>query len=421
MRRFIKLMNDADAGAIIAFVLMIPFVEPQMFKSDSLLSVDILYKIMKIVSALAIAVLYLYKKRGVSSFVLLVAAVQVWIGLATVANQGSFGRYAGPAITAIATVALTEYALTVNFHKYLLLLKNLLSIYYIINLITYILLINNIYPFEYAFLGMDNRWIYFFLPWTIATFLSEALTDAGSRSKWTPWVVYCLSIGMLLIVWSAGAVFAMLMWLPVWLISSLVFQKGGRRGWICEVTTLWAGSLVGNYALLSGSLLTAVRPLLGYMHKDVTLSGRTFIWSGALKAVADNPLFGHGVQPETADGDYFYSFSPELEWTRVNHPHNTFLNNLYHGGWPAGLGYIVICSWAFLRVCKAGNCRTSRILLCGLSVFVIAALVDTLDFGPLYQVLSLVWLAPQIGQLSNSDSAYPHTTIGQNRDNSHVA
>lgn len=393
----LKVVDEGAAGALIAFVLTIPFVEPQMFKSDSLALVDSIFKVLKMASALIIAVVYLRKKGKPSGFLLLVVAVQVWIGLATVLNHGSLSRFAGPAITAVSAVALTEYALTVDFKRYLLLFRNLLTVFFVLNVISYALLKTGSYPFEYAFLGMDNRWLYFFLPWTVVAFLYETVEGATGCNRWTPWFIYGLSVGMLLLVWSAGAVVAMALWLPLWFVSKLVLRWTGRVGWSCEVATIWLGSILSNWILLSGSMLAAIRPVLGRMQKDVTLSGRTFIWNGALAAIDESPLFGRGVQTEKADGDYFFSFSPGLEWTRVNHPHNTFLNFSYHGGWPAGVGFVAMCSWALLRIWKAADDRTSRVLLCGLVVFIAAALVDTLDFGPLYQVLSLAWLAPQVG------------------------
>lgn len=397
----LKVVDERAAGAVVAFVLTIPFIEPQMFKSDSLALVDSAYKALKIISASIIAVLYLRKKGRPSGFLWLVVGIQVWIGLATLLNQGSLSRFVGPAITAVSAVALTEYSLTVDLKKYLFLFRNLLTGFFVINVVTYILLQAGTYPFEYAFLGMDNRWFYFFLPWTVIAFLYDAIKGGSGSNRWTPWVIYGLSVGMLVMAWSVGAVIAMVLWLPLWLITAFISRRDTRFGWPCEVVAIWAGSLLANIALLSGGLLAVLQPILRRMQKDVTLSGRTFIWDGALTAIENNPLLGRGVQAEEIDGEYFYSFSPGLKWTRVNHPHNTFLNYAYHGGWPAGVGFIAMCSWALLRIWESGNGRTSRVLLCGLGTFIAAALVDTLDFGPLFQILSLAWLAPQVGAFGN--------------------
>lgn len=390
--------------AFILFLLTIPYIEPQLFKYPSLGSCDKAFMAAKLISAVVVGVLYIVQFKRLSKLIIAMGALQLWVGISTIINGGSITRFAGPALTSLVAIALIECALRSDFKTYLYYIRNILIVYYIINILTLIGMQVGVYPFSWAFLGMDNRWIYFYLPWIVVSFLYAAIKKDVNR--WVPWIIYCACSISLLATWSIGALLSILLWIPMWIIgSALVDNKRMSLARVVKTAPLWIYGIdiALNWALLSGWLLRLLSPLINLFGKDVTLAGRTFLWSAVVNALAKNPLFGAGVQPELIDKEFFFNNSPNLPWTKVNHPHNMFMNFSYHGGLPAGIGFAAICGWIMYRLYTAVRSRATLVLLCGMSVFLFASLVDTLDFGPLFQVLALAFYAQDINALAVSD------------------
>lgn len=387
---------------LILFIISIPYVEPQLFKTEGFSSLDSLYAALKLLCALVAIALYIYIVRRPSKLMAGMLAIQIWIGLSTLVCHGSISRFAGPAITAVVSVAVIECALRTEFKAYVVLMRDLLSLFVLINFITILLSLLALYPFKSMFLGIDNRWVYFFLPWITFAFLYRALSPSASR--WFPWAVYCVSLVSLIGVWSTGAVLALTVWPVIWSISYIYRKKKGAAA-SSGALAVFLSAAIANIALLSGAVLSLLNPILKGLGKDVTLAGRTFLWDGALASITRSPLFGAGVQSEQFDKDFFFSCSPGLPWTRVNHPHNMFLNVAYHGGLPAGIGFALLCGASMLRLNQCRGTQVCITLLCAMAAFLTASLVDTLDFGPLFQIIAMTYFSSDI--VLNSEDKRP--------------
>ena len=88
--------------------------------------------------------------------------------------------------------------------------------------------------------------------------------------------------------------------------------------------TLTAGLILAvDIAIVHFRILDLFSQSLRSLNRNTTLSGRTYIWDGAVKAIGDNWLFGHGIQAPDLLKETFVGFS---------HPHNVFLATLYYGG-----------------------------------------------------------------------------------------
>ena len=161
---------------ILLFFLILPFIEPQLFKVEADLQiVDRAFAIFKSISSLFIVLFYLRKFYfHFSKSVLLMTAVQFITLISTLYNKGSLTRYIGPALTSIVLIMLGELVLKIEWRKFLIALENILTLFFIINVFTLFFKVIGIKPFALwpSFLGIENRWIYFFLPWTVISFIN---------------------------------------------------------------------------------------------------------------------------------------------------------------------------------------------------------------------------------------------------------
>ncbi|WP_165062519.1 O-antigen ligase [Adlercreutzia sp. ZJ154] len=270
--------------------------------------------------------------------------------------------------------------------RFLVNIRNLLSIYFALNLLTIIFISSGLLLLPNSFLGMDNRWIYFFLPWVIITFAVDALRGQTSRKSW---IIFLIATVQLFAVWSVGAMMSMIIWIVLWIIESTKIKYQSRKS-LTNPLIFFILITITEVLLISGLLIDITSSfIVNYFHKDPTLSGRTLIWDVALQTINASPIFGEGVQSEQYDIYLFTQIDPENPAFWVNHPHNYFLNVTFHGGWIAGALFVIIILMAFNSVKKAQGSLFSCCMLCGLVCFAAASLVDTLDFSMFYLLIAL--------------------------------
>ncbi|WP_307738563.1 glycosyltransferase [uncultured Parolsenella sp.] len=387
---------------IIFILLLIPFVEPQMFKTEQFAAGDKLYAGLKLISAAVIITLYIVKRRKCSLLTGLVMVLQAWILISTVVENGSLSRYSGPAISMVAMVMLGELVIDEDIlSSFLRQIRTVLSVFIVVNIISIILIKLQVISWEYPFLGIDNRWSYFLLPWVMVAFLYDEITlgQTGIRS----WSIYMIATLHVLVTWSVGALLSLIMWPVFWQVVS----RRGRAGKETHLIYASAVFLLINVLLIGGILLPMAEPLVvNYLHKDITLSGRTLLWKAALGAININPLFGHGVQPSSVDQSFFFELGNHLNYLAVNHPHNYLLNVMFHGGYIAGLLFIIIYAYvsSHIIVNNRGGHVVNRTLYCSFSIFYICSLVDTMDFSLFHLMLPLA-----LGITSRTDSTSVET------------
>lgn len=363
---------------------MLPFIEPQVFKSFD--DIDDLFAILKLFSACIVIALYL--KGKISPLVIGMTVLQIWIGAATLINEGSIVRFAGPAITSVITLMVAEMALKADFLFFLRGIRNLLTIYFIINIVSIMFIQADIIELPYPFLGMDNRWIYFFLPWITLSFAVDALSD--NKISIYSWATLFASILQLVLVWSVGAMLTIMLWCLLWICSYWRQRRGKRQISKYAILFIIISVVLLNTLLINGMLLDWFGGFISNVfNKDVTLSGRTLIWNKVLLILESSPLLGEGVQSELYDVNLFTSISPSNPAFWVNHPHNFFLNIAFHGGWFAAVLFSIICFGSMVPLAKCNNSYYARSLFCGMICFFAASLVDTLDFSLFYLLIAL--------------------------------
>lgn len=148
--------------------------------------------------------------------------------------------------------------------------------------------------------------------------------------------------------------------------------------------------------------LDAIQDILAYFGKDVTLTGRTFLWGHALTSLAENPVLGVGYQAYWQVGNW----AAEQLWQYAGisnkygfHFHNTYLQVLVDLG-AVGLitllaTFIVITARAALVVVSA---RPSLEQLFAIAVFIFLLLRTPIEVDLFFQfqiptiLFCMIWL-----------------------------
>ena len=374
----------------IYFLLLLPYIEPQLFKREGFEIVDKLFLVCKLMSTVVLAYMYFNRKKyRLFGTVFLMTLVQGITFIATIYNHGSVTRFLGPALISVSMIMLGELIFETDWMKFLDYLEKYLGLLFVLNIITFVMKMACINPFFSArstFLGIDNRWIYFYLPWVIVAFINSYVKKG--RVDFKAWMIYICSFISLAIVWSTGAMVAF-MSLPVAYFCKKYIRSDIRIKKPAQL--MYVLILIVNVLLVTGMILDFFSPvIINLLHKDITLSGRTLLWDVVVNLLKEKPFFGMGVQSHLFDMEYFYVNSGYCSACEVNHPHNTILNVAYHGGLIAAAIFILVVYIAVSKIDRIKNKELTTIFYCSAAALFVAALVDTLDFSLFYLLIPVV-------------------------------
>ena len=374
------------------FLLILPFIEPQLFKTAGFTAFDSLFLILKLFCAILIVVEYLVRVNvHTTKYVILMITTQSVTLISTIINNGSLKRCLGPVIIAVVMIMLGELVFRDNWKRYLIMLEWYFRFLFGLHIITSVLRIVGVDPFytnKASFLGIENRWIYVFLPWIIISSVNSYIHY--NKITKAPILSYVCCFISLLATWSVGALLAFLIF-PVIMIGILKSTRKKDLRYDGKSLIAFVVFLIINYVLVTGQLLQAFSHIIiNYLHKSITLSGRVYLWEVVLNCLAKKPLLGEGVHSTEYDIAYFYRQSGFIPGTAVNHPHNHLLNVAFHGGLLSLVLFLLLLLCVCMRIDAIKDKHMNAIFFAGAVTIFFAALVDTLDFSLFYFLIPLV-------------------------------
>lgn len=390
MDKYVEKLKKLEKYVII-FSLFV-YLEPQIFKEDAsgLTKVDYVYKLIKIICTVAVFLYYISEVKK-TNFMLLVTSLQL-IGLvSTIINKGAIFRYVGPSLTILTMVMIVELLLE---NKQLIETLKVINWYfltvYIINVVSIILIdfIDNSAFGGVYFLGIDNRFIFTFLPWVVSEGIVALYYGNKLSKRWI--IIVCLCEEILLYKFSVAAMFAFMIFIAFYLF----------RKYITSDISIWMlfGYLLLNIFVVIIRVQNIFAPLLQKLGKDITFAGRTYFWDAILRDWKHFFIIGGGMQSVQADKMYFYNSTAPfyLPFCKVMHAHNYLMTLFYRGGIISITIFIIILYLAMKKLKENSGCLYSGLLLSAMIVFFVTAIFDTTDFALLYFIIALSYYVSKI-------------------------
>lgn len=300
-------------------------------------------------------------------------------------------KTAGPATCAC---LFTDYLMRKDPDLFLGAWAKALAILYTINAITIVAYYPaGMYSTDWVtgdcyFMGFDNGMIYGLLPMCVYSLCYCRLVKGN---LFAPLSYYCLALAVFSVcyVQTATGVIAM---------GILVLLLCVRARSIDGSALVKPGFLIAFYFIVT--LLLVVFRVQTYFsviisdlfNKDVTLSGRTFLWDYALQLISQRPFIGYGATTRAILGTNGHVYP---------HPHCLVLDMLYRGGIPmfiAFLAMFVSFSHAYKNAC-GGFIRDA--ILIGAFALLVVEITGSTQFKPLfYGVFALMNYASLIERMS---------------------
>ena len=390
MKRAIKWLRN-NAGLFLALA----FFEPYIFVADyysNLKTIDNFYSILKI-AAFLYAIVFLVCNRNSSKIkkilkpLVSLIILQMIIIVSTIINNGDLTRGLGHSITMLAAFmtgaiiySSESSGRSTNFlRKYLLLCL-------VINFISIIIVDTNssVIPSDIQggvyFWGIDKRFAYLYLP----LIFFEALYELERFKKIKP-RFYLLLIVLLasIIDRSKTTIFGIA---PFFIVTILQCKR------IHPYLTILVYSVVNYFIAYASGLGDFSNFIENVLHKNMTFSGRTFIWEAAQDSYLEHPLLGIGYQTNDYDARLFSSRSPNyaIEYTSMPHAHNVLIDTLYRGGILACGMYLLF--WAELL--KKSACMHDRMIKVLFFVFILTVLLvsvfDNFDIASIFFIYGII-------------------------------
>ena len=265
----------AKSRAFIYFLLMLPFIEPQLYKNTGYENIDRAYAVAKAMSAVIVIFLYLYKKMGkISLSILLITLMQMMVFICTLYNKGSFSRFTGPALTSIAVLIIGQLIMIndseIYFLEYIEGYLTLLIVIHLLEVIYNVISGGILSVSNSTILGINNRWIYMLLPWIIIGFLRSYMINMRVTGR--EWLKYFLALFFVMISWSVGAIIAFVGFGVAYLVIRIWIRNMKNQ---VNFVKFYIGILIYNTLLVTETLLKPLRYIVvKVFNKDITLSGR---------------------------------------------------------------------------------------------------------------------------------------------------
>lgn len=351
--------------------------------------VPFLNKVFKILICMVsgfLMTLYIFKYKTHSKTTLLIMLYHFYLCIVTIINNGEITTaildtciFVG---LSICTERILKYKPSFLYTKLLF----MLSIEIFINFLSIIIFPNGLYSTVFFhrnyFLGYDNQMINIIIP-TIA-FIFLYLDFQNSWFCWPCFVVSIISIATVLLIWSGASL------VIIAIITVLVFTG------LINVTRIFN---MKNYLLVNLICFISIvilrmqyffkNIIVNILGKNLTFSGRTYIWDRVIHFIVLNPIFGYGIENSTDRSAKmalasYYGVSNRLTGFSGLHAHNRFLETTYRGGIILLLIYMSILLIATYYLVKFKDSFCSKILSVVIFAYLTGMLTEYYRFSYMF-------------------------------------
>lgn len=351
--------------------LLLPFFEmPYLFILSS--TIGSIYKIHKIISGLLIIFLVL-KDRKYSKIINYIVLYLLVLIISTMANNGDY-QYLFSLVLGILTLSLiTDYGLRNHTNYFLKAFELMLSILVYMNFLTIVLNPNGLYIAtdtlysENWLLGYRNSLILYVFP----ALLCSAINSYRKKERLLLRTKFLFTISLISTILSGSSTLLVGLFL---IFIFMFFKKIFIYRKILNTKTY----LVSYIAMFFGIIIFRIQNLFSFiivnvLKRDLTFTGRIYIWDYVIEFIKSKPLLGYGVESTIK------RYTKTKYW-RSFHAHNMFLEVLYKTGFIGLIIFIKIISLSSKELYKTRNNLISKYISWLLFTFMILLLMEAYSF-----------------------------------------
>ena len=319
--------------------LLVLFTKPSIIDALPLFSViNYIWDSLRVVFMLVIFIISIFVWRKIYLINVVLLLMQIIQIISTIKNNGDLRTIILQTCNLLSlSLLFSMYIDTYNSKVVLLGIRNIFFVYLVANFLSQIIFPNGLFESgkvlsQNWFLGNKNLFIMFYLPYLYATF--KLHDNANLKQKIIDIVGIVLIIISTIIGTSATGIVSVFSMCFIFLI-----QKKTNITLDAKIILLFIISIFFWFVFFDGTehLSFIVEKIL---NKDVTFTGRTYIWKDAILWIKTSPIIGVGVQNSNISEIHLFGYA---------HCHCTYLNFWLNGG---VLTFLVFCVFLFLVAIK---------------------------------------------------------------------
>ena len=402
--REMKKEHVINTTEILIFILMFPFIKPTSLRVVAPL-LDNLYDAGRILSIAVISLIVIFSKghtlKVQRSFGIL-AMLEVWIAFSTLLNNTL--RFPASVINGgvvLGVSLIVSYFAMVAPDKLIrALMVNFEWLIYA-NLFTQIVFPNGLYQIRthpVYFLGLANGSIIFVLPAVTIAYLYYICLGKALR----PLLLVVASVAVILMGWSATSVVGLLT------AAVVLFVLNGRElRKRLKLIHIWSAAIFLDILISIFQIMDTI-PILrhfivDFLHKNTTLTGRTFVWKEALRNWRLSPLIGNG-----------YNTMMIVREEEIVHAHNAYIQYLFISGC-VGLFLFLFFNYSVIRNFdrNCGGSKSGKAIKIAFSVLFITYITEAYDFPLLFILYALAECIPAFVALEEEQNERVHPDCRQ--------
>lgn len=363
---------------IMYFFLLLPFFEPKYINVE-FRSISTIFNILQIISFLIITLMY-FKTKNKSKMPIYIFIFQLIILLSTFLNNGDMRSCISATINIMGLIMITDHGINNNTKSFLSSILFIFEILILINLITIFAFPNGMYinatsrTTENWFLGYDNSHIFIIMPALITSIVYSLFIK--NKIIFRTVFLFIISIITIFTRWPATGVTVMIIF-----IMYIIFSKLINKSKILNIKTYITISIVSFFSIIVFRLQNLFSFfIVDFLKKDLTFTGRTYIWDYVLEFIKAKPLLGYGIENKLVR---YYKTTHH----RSFHAHNQFLEMAYQGGIVLVVAFIFIIFKTSKELYKYKTTKMSNVLSFCLFLYLILMLTEVCDLIYLFFII----------------------------------
>lgn len=324
-----------DIGCIKYVILLIPLFEPNLFVKYNILNYAFIAGLLLV--AELVFLLVVSKRLQLSNMFLAVLVYRISFLFQTVINGGDLMKWGYYSIVIIVMCVLFDNFIRKDARRFLSALLFILTLQLLINSIVVILFPSGITNSIY-FVGKRTRFTDVIFPTILISLILDKMDNRKMSLRTKTICVLCLS--SIISKWIGTA----LIGLGIVIIIYLLLKNRKRLINFLTIFKITIGAILLNILIAVFRIQNTFSWLIvGILHKDLSLTYRTYIWDNIFEYMQGNWLLGFGM---VDNGNFVYWGKPTWAEELIWQAHNQWLQLFHDGGLLLVITFIVMLLYA---------------------------------------------------------------------------
>ena len=317
---------------------------------------------------------FLLRRGKIDKFILFVILFYCSLLFSTFYFSQSYVNLIYEFASILSWIVLFKINMLDNKDKFLTTLENTFFILLLINFITIILFPGGFYlnSSGYSgnyFLGYDNNLITYIFP-ALALSFTNSLNKNGKIGLKSIFLLI-ISFCSIIFTWSATGVVSMVIMIVLFFAYTINKKDFPIKKYIVVALSLFIGIVFLRFQNIFSFIIE------GWLKKDLTFTGRTYIWDIFIGEIKKSILIGHGI----VDSKYL------IRTLNAGHAHNYFLQILYQGGL---VTFGMFLGFFFSAINKVKNCKEKKYVGIVIFAYLISFIFEAYSLTNMFIIVLLI-------------------------------